>query len=644
MAHQPEQKTEFSTHMALQEAFAAIYSGKRDIDWLTAVPKSSQLQNTALVLDDMGNGGLFALKKWMKTTKSSIAFCLLRWPWQRTAADKRAFKFVFGRFVRTKLEPELKRRLSEMLDISHPFDVRHLSMDANETADGWTTENLNDGLHHASKLQASNILYSHYNAASLLKQKRKHEAARKAHQDEREKKELRESHKVHQSELRELRGLQQIRRHATTDCFLAELEGRINDVKCICDARSRDRDGMPAVDESALRAVLQRMTERHSAVDLKQLSINNKEWIPQLTAMVELVRPEKRPRRDAAGEAHESIELELEEDAAEESHGSVELELELEEDAVEEVDGRRNRGSIPLALYSEQDMRDLRQSHDVERQTWEDRRNELERINEANNQELMRLRREVQQLRAQASLLAAPEFVPDPPTHAQPQPQPQHRSRPSQIVDEETKHDITDVPVGNGLMHGVYVAQPMVYSSHAQPHMPPESIVPMPIANSQYYPPHGHGQLQLQATQNMGMGVDMEHERLKQQRLVQEAEAVKDCLDADEDSKTDICWHFNEWDGDCYDPNCTWRHRYFVEDVYNEVGDELYKGIIKRYVFTQGRCMSDPRLLQENALTDAETADLQNLYGGQAIAAPSHSQPRDRRASVAPVYHAYHGQ
>jgi len=454
--------------------------------------------------------------------------------------------------------------------------------------------------------------------------KRRRDAAKKAHQDEREKK-LRES---------ELRNLQQIR-SATNDCFLAELEGRTNDLKClkeIYDEQSPDRDGMPAVDESALCAVLQRMTERHSAVDLdldlKQLSINNKEWIPQLTAMKEVVRLEKKRRRDAA----------------EEAHGSVELELELEEDAVQEADGRRNRGSIPLALYSEQDMRDLRQSHDVERQTWEDRRNELERINEANNQELMRLRREVQQLRAQASLLAAPEFVPDPPTHAQPQPQPQHRSRPSQIVDEETKHDITDVPVGNGLMHGVYVAQPMVYSSHAQPHMPPESIVPMPIANSQYYPPHGHGQLQLQATQNMGMGVDMEHERLKQQRLVQEAEAVKDCLDADEDSKTDICWHFNEWDGDCYDPNCTWRHRYFVEDVYNEVGDELYKGIIKRYVFTQGRCMSDPRLLQENALTDAETADLQNLYGGQAIAAPSHSQPRDRRASVAPVYHAYHGQ
>jgi len=164
MARTPEQKSNDST-MSLDEAFAAIFSSKCNINWLTAVPKDSDLRTTSLLLDQYGNRGLKELKQWMQTTKNSIAFCLLRWPWPRmTNTDSQcddaqpAVKFVFGRFVNTGVGHALKQTLSsKLLEIIRPFDVRHLSMDANETAQGWTAENLNLELRRVS--QAPNELY-----------------------------------------------------------------------------------------------------------------------------------------------------------------------------------------------------------------------------------------------------------------------------------------------------------------------------------------------------------------------------------------------------------------------------------------------------------------------------------------------------
>lgn len=366
---------------------------------------------------------------------------------------------------------------------------------------------------------------------------------------------------------------------ATNNFFFAELEGRINDVKRVkqlYDERSRDPDGLPFVDESALAEVLQTILERHSAarscrlVDLKQLSVNNAEWIPQLTAVMAMVRTEKKRRRDAAKKAY----------------------------------GMARRNSIELK--SEQDLRELQQSHDEQqrqydkdRENWAENKKGLQRVIETKEQELHRLRREVEQLRA--NLSASQQGVNRAAAESMPTTRTQHRSRPSQIAEdlEETKSDIMDER-----------------------------------NNSATKPPR-----EQPMAPNMGMGVDVAELRREQQRLLQEAHRVKQCLDANQDIDPDICWEFNLLAGTCRRRGCTYRHRYYVNKKQDRNSGGNNDDIITRYLLTKGECMNDPRLWDMNvkrpALTAEEINNLTHIL--DALTTRSHSPRRNRRHSMGPA-------
>jgi len=371
-------------------------------------------------------------------------------------------------------------------------------------------------------------------------------------------------------------------RSATNDFLLAELAGRVNDVKCLkelYDARSRDPDGLPALDECALTAVLQTMTERHAAadccrlVDLKQLSINNEEWIPLLTAVVSMVRTEKQRRRDAAEFAHKR--------ARRKSMEEQITELKADKDLRE------------FQKLRDEQMRQF----DRDRENWTDNKKALQRVIETKDQELQRLRREVEQLRADISTSkqginrAAAEYIPTTRT--------QHRSRPSQIA-EEFEEERKD--------------------SATKPQIPPHE---QPMAR------------------DMGTGIDVAHHRREQHRLEQEARRVKECLTADLDSDVNICWEFNERDDTCRNSACKFRHRYYVNRNFGSGGGVYYDDIETRYVLTKGQCMRDPRLYDMStangkrpALTVEEIEKLAHIQ--DTLPAQSHSPKKTRRFSMGP--------
>jgi len=189
------------------------------------------------------------------------------------------------------------------------------------------------------------------------------------------------------------------------------LEGRTDDVQFIkelfedekCHELDRAMDEDQVVDNSAPCALLKQMSERQTAAlsnfkcepqqqQLRELratlQTNNKEWVSQLTAVMALVRAERKGRRDA--EERESVKAqqmrELEQQLRQFEEQALEHDVERQTSEAMKQNFRRT------IQVKDQERRELEQSH-------KEQLEKKDQVIEDKDEELRRLRDEIAQLK-----------------------------------------------------------------------------------------------------------------------------------------------------------------------------------------------------------------------------------------------------
>jgi len=126
----------------VDDACKEIYGDNPGFNWFSTKLADSSLKTTGLTIDKVGTGGLNELVETMKGEKDHIIFFLLRCDTSDDVGSARA-KFVFGRFKGSGVKFMQKAKLTPNLGaFADQFQVKHLSKDADEGMQDWTTEKL----------------------------------------------------------------------------------------------------------------------------------------------------------------------------------------------------------------------------------------------------------------------------------------------------------------------------------------------------------------------------------------------------------------------------------------------------------------------------------------------------------------------
>jgi len=126
----------------VDDACKEIYGDNPGFNWFSTKLADSSLKTTGLTIDKVGTGGLNELVETMKGEKDHIIFFLLRCDTSDDVGSTRA-KFVFGRFKGSGVKFMQKAKLTPNLGaFADQFQVKHLSKDADEGMQDWTTEKL----------------------------------------------------------------------------------------------------------------------------------------------------------------------------------------------------------------------------------------------------------------------------------------------------------------------------------------------------------------------------------------------------------------------------------------------------------------------------------------------------------------------
>jgi len=145
---EPEPEVEVAAYdgnmpQSVSDACNDIYSDNPSFNWFsTKLVDPNLKKDIDLTMDKVGTGGLNELVQAMRGEEDNIVFFLLRCDTTDEEGSSRA-KFVYGRFVGTKIKFMQKARLTPNLGaLADKFQVKHLSKDADEAMKGWTAAEL----------------------------------------------------------------------------------------------------------------------------------------------------------------------------------------------------------------------------------------------------------------------------------------------------------------------------------------------------------------------------------------------------------------------------------------------------------------------------------------------------------------------
>lgn len=126
----------------LQSFLASIYGDNPQQNYVVAKLTDSSKGKDGLEAIYVGTGGLNELKEKLADHEKDIMFFLLLVNTVDEEGSSRA-KFLYGRFVGSKVPFMQKAKLTPQLgDIADQFQVKHVSMDADEEMKGWQPEAL----------------------------------------------------------------------------------------------------------------------------------------------------------------------------------------------------------------------------------------------------------------------------------------------------------------------------------------------------------------------------------------------------------------------------------------------------------------------------------------------------------------------